>query len=247
MSRLRFLSVAFVLTLSLAHSSRALLGQQTAAPVTGAAQAAADPDPKRFAAEIKAFDDWDKKNAAPAHGIVFAGSSSIRMWPTGERFPNLPVINRGFGGSDISDVNFYIQETVLKYAPDVIVFYAGDNDINNRKSPERVAADYRSFVTRVLAAKRDTRIIFVAIKPSLARWTLWPVMQDANARIKSYIDGFSSAQGGKLQYVDMSKQMLGADGLPKKELFLADGLHMTPAGYDIWTAALTPILAGRQR
>jgi lysophospholipase L1-like esterase len=237
-----FFRRVFVGAFAIASLSVAVFARQAAPAATAAQAQVADPDPKRFAAEIKAFDDWDRKNAAPAHGILFAGSSTIRMWPTGERFPNLPVINRGFGGSDISDVNFYIQETVLKYAPDVIVFYAGDNDINNGKAPERVLTDYRTFVTRVFAAKRDATIVFIAIKPSLARWKLWPVMQDANARVKTYSEGYSKSQPGKLMFVDMAPQMLGADGTPKKELFVGDGLHMTPAGYDIWTAALRPLL-----
>ena len=88
-----------------------------------------DPDPERFTEEIDAFARWDAKNAPPDDPIVFVGSSSIRFWNTAERFPLLPIVNRGFGGAHISDVNHFLEQTVLRYAPSIIVFYAGDNDI----------------------------------------------------------------------------------------------------------------------
>jgi lysophospholipase L1-like esterase len=207
------------------------------------AQGAA-PDPARFAAEIKAFAAWDAKNAAPAGGVLFAGSSSIRLWSTAADFPDLPVINRGFGGSLIPDVNHFIAETVLKYAPDVVVFYAGDNDINSGRSAAQVLDDYRAFVTRVRKAKASTQIIFLAIKPSVARWKHWPIMQEANNRIRDYSAGYSSGPGGgPLHFVDVATPMLGPGGtMPSASLFVADGLHMTAAGYAIWTKALGPVL-----
>lgn len=207
-----------------------------------AARQATNPDPARFAAEIDAFRQWDEKNTTPPDAVLFAGSSSMRFWPTAERFPQMPVINRGFGGSHISDVNHFIQETVLKYRPATVVFYAGDNDLAGEKTPERVLADYTAFVDRVLSTRPDTEILFVAIKPSLARWALWPVMQDANARIKAY-----STTRPHLHFADIAPPMLGADGKPKPELFRDDGLHLTPAGYDIWTEVVGQALTAIRR
>ena len=43
-------------------------------------------------------------------------------------------------------------------------------------------------------------------------------------------------------FVDIVPQMIGADGKPRKELLVEDGLHMTPAGYKIWNDALRPLL-----
>src|SRR5690348_9835260 len=190
----------------------------------------ADPDPARFADEIKAFAAWDAKNAAPKHAVLFVGSSSIRFWPTAERFPDLPVINRGFGGSHISDVNHYLDVTVLKYDADVVVFYAGDNDLAAGKTPERVAADYRTFVERVVAAKPRVQIVFIDIKPSILRWDIWPKMREANALIADY-----SKTRPNLHVVDTAPGLLGPDGKPIPALFQSDGLHLTPAGYDRWT------------
>lgn len=196
-----------------------------------------DPDPARFAQEIEAFEQGDRKNAVPSRPILFVGSSSIRFWSTAERFPGHPVINRGFGGSHISDVNHYLARIVLKYAPRAIVYYAGDNDIADGKTPAQVVEDYRTFVERVHATLPETRIFFIPIKPSLSRWTMWPRMAGANAAIRAY-----SETQALLYYVDTATPMLGEDGSPRPGLFIEDGLHLSAAGYDLWTDILKPYL-----
>ena len=205
-----------------------------------AAQAAADPNPARFDSEIKAFEELDRKNTPPKGAVLFVGSSSIKRWSTAESFPGLTVINRGFGGSYIADVNHYFDQTVRRYAANVVVFYAGDNDLGNGKSSDRVFADYQAFVEKVHAAKPDTEIFYIAIKPSLARWKLWDTMKAFNERVRAF-----SSSRPRLHFVDVAPPMLGANGQPRPELFVEDGLHMTPAGYEIWTAlvsrALTPL------
>ncbi len=206
--------------------------------VASAKDARVDPDPNRFAGEIKAFAEWDSKNAVPAEPVLFAGSSSARMWRTHESFPDLPVINRGFGGSHISDVIHYAGQVVLPYKPEVIVFYAGDNDIAGGKSAERMAEDYRRFVTLVHAQLPAVRIVFVTIKPSGQRWSLWPEANKANLLIKDFCK-----QDGRLFFADLATPLLDAAGKPKPDLFLADQLHLNAQGYAVWTQALRPILA----
>jgi len=203
-----------------------------------AKEAVADPDPNRFAGEIKAFAEWDSKNAVPAEPILFVGSSSARMWRTHESFPDLPVINRGFGGSHISDVIHYAEKVVLPYNPKVIVFYAGDNDMAGGKSAPQVAEDYRKFVALVHAKLPAARIVFVAIKPSGQRWSLWPRMNEANSLIRDLCD-----QDERLFFADLATPLLGGDGKPRPELFLADQLHLNPQGYEVWTQTLRPVLA----
>ena len=190
-----------------------------------------------FADEIKAFAAWDAKNTTPRDPIVFAGSSSIRFWNTGERFPTLPVVNRGFGGSQLSDVNTYVKETVLRYQPRIVVLYAGDNDISAGKTNDQVFADYETFVRTVHAADSAIDIIFISIKPSLQRWALWPQMRGLNARVRAH-----ATSHARTHYIDLATPMLGADGKPRAELFIADGLHMTPAGYDGWSSGLKVML-----
>lgn len=197
----------------------------------------ADPDPNRFAEEIKAFGEWDSKNAAPAEPVLFVGSSSIRMWRTHDCFPDLPVLNRGFGGSHISDVLHFADRLVLPYKPRVIVFYAGDNDIAAGKSAQRVFEDYHKFVGIVHARLPETRIIFLAIKPSESRWSLWPEAKKAN-ELMQHVCG----PDGEVLYADLARPLLGSDGKPRSELFLGDKLHLNAAGYKVWTEALTPVL-----
>lgn len=196
-----------------------------------------DPDPNRFAQEIQSFTQWDNKNATPQNPVVFIGSSSIRFWNTGERFPEMPVVNRGFGGSHISDVIFFIDETVLRYKPKMVIFYAGDNDINDGKNNDQVVEDYAQFVNLVHASNSDTMIVYIPIKPSLARWALWPQMNAANKRIRQY-----SKKSDHLLYVDLASIVLGKDGLPRPKYFVTDGLHLSSAGYDVWTKKLNSFL-----
>src|SRR5699024_10370064 len=112
-------------------------------PLLSQAQSAVeDPDPHRFATEIEAFNRLDSKNSTPQHAIQFVGSSRIRMWQTHQAFPDFPVINRGFGGAQISDIIYYYEDVIAPYKPEVMVFYCGDNDIAAGKPVAQVFKDY---------------------------------------------------------------------------------------------------------
>ncbi|HPC95092.1 MAG TPA: GDSL-type esterase/lipase family protein [Sedimentisphaerales bacterium] len=198
---------------------------------------AADPDPNRFAKEIDAFEQWDSRNAFPAEPVLFVGSSSIRMWRTREGFPDLPVINRGFGGSHISDVLYFFDRIVLPYRPKVIVFYAGDNDVAGGKPAERVLGDYCQFVDRVAAALPRTHVVFVTIKPSGQRWALWPEMHKANNLVRELCE-----RNAGLFFADLASPLLDSRGQPDDSFFLADRLHLNAQGYAVWNKALAPIL-----
>jgi lysophospholipase L1-like esterase len=198
---------------------------------------ATNPDAARFETEIRAFESWDAQNSYPVNAILFVGSSSIRMWQTAVSFPDLPVINRGFGGSCVSDVNHFADRIVLKYKPRTIVFYAGDNDIAAGKSPQQVFEEFRAFTKLVYDGLPETRIIWLPIKPSIDRWKLWPLMQEANASVKALAEWDE-----KLDYVDTATPMLTAGNKPRLDLFLDDGLHLNERGYVLWTAILKPTL-----
>jgi lysophospholipase L1-like esterase len=201
----------------------------------------ADPDPNRFAREIQTFADWDSKNAVPAEPVLFVGSSSIRLWRTHESFPDLPVLNRGFGGSHISDVLHFADRIVLAYKPRIVVFFAGSNDIAAGKSAARVFEDYRRFVQLVQARLPTTCVVFLAINPCRSRWSLWPEMKKANRLIQEFCQGDS-----RLVFADFTGLFLGPDGVPDSNLFQADQLHLNTAGYVAWTRALVPILRKMQ-
>jgi lysophospholipase L1-like esterase len=194
---------------------------------------AKEPDKAPFANEITAFEKWDHQNAVPRDAILFVGSSTIRMWQTADAFPDLPIINRGFGGSTIADVNLYADRIVFKYKPRTIVLYAGDNDIAGGRSPDRVVSDFERFAKTVHDQLPETRLIYLAIKPSIARWQLWPKMQEVNSRIKAIL-----AENPKFTYVDTAPALFGPDGQPDKANFREDGLHMSDQGYAAWNKLL---------
>jgi len=198
---------------------------------------AANPDPHRFDKEINAFIEYDQKNSFPEQAILLVGSSSIRMWKTHLAFPEFPVINRGFGGAHISDVLFFYEQIVKKYQPQIIVFYAGDNDIAAGKSIDQVVSDFKKFMQKVKTDLPSTPIIYLPIKPSVLRWKFWPAMNKANQIIKSIC-----LQDEWLEYVDTASALLASDGQPDNHLFISDGLHLNAKGYQKWNAILLPVL-----
>jgi lysophospholipase L1-like esterase len=197
----------------------------------------ADPDPLRFESEIGQFQEWDSRNSFPGDAILFIGSSSIRLWQTARTFADLPVVNRGFGGAHISDVNHFINETTLKYRPGVIVFYAGDNDIWDGKEPEHVADDFGDFLRSVWGSRNDTQVLFISIKPSRSRWSVWDRMREANSLIRKMADSDK-----RLTFVDIAAATIGDDGLPESTLFVDDQLHLNEEGYARWESEVGPAL-----
>jgi lysophospholipase L1-like esterase len=160
------------------------------------------------------------------------------MWTTLDRdFPGVPVVNRGFGGSEAGDVAQFAERIVVPYKPPVVVFYAGDNDLAAGKTPAQVLAAFQSFVTTIHRDLPGTRVVFVSIKPSLARWAIVDKMRAANQLVRDYV-----STDNKLAYVDVFTPMLDAAGQPRRELYIEDGLHMTPAGYAIWRDLIAPVI-----
>jgi lysophospholipase L1-like esterase len=192
-----------------------------------------------FEANIVKFEEGDKKSPPSQGAILFLGSSSIVQWKEKEAFPDLQTINRGFGGSEISDSVRVAERIAIPYKPRLIVFYAGDNDIAKGKSPERCRDDFVALSEKVHAALPETRIIFVSIKPCPSRWKLFDKQTEANKLIAA----FCGKHADYLTYFSIVEPMLGDDGQPRAELFQKDNLHMSPAGYAIWNERLRPLLA----
>jgi lysophospholipase L1-like esterase len=192
----------------------------------------------RFAAEIARFDSIDRAQMPVPGGVVFVGSSTIRLWPDLKSvFPGVNVIQRGFGGSRLDEVLRYAPKIVIAYKPRLIVLYAGDNDLAEGRTAEQVHKDYKSFVALVHRSLPNARIVFVSIKPSESRWNLVGEMRSANEMIRRF-----TATDARLEYVDVFNPMLGPDGRPRPELFRADKLHMTAAGYELWRSILDGVV-----
>jgi hypothetical protein len=199
-----------------------------------ATAAVADPPsaPGRFADEIDAFAAADKASPPAACPVLFVGSSTIRRWTTlAHDMAPYPVLNRGFGGAEIADINTYFGRVVRPYRPRAIVFYAGDNDLHDGKTPDEVVADFNQFMFLKRATMKHVRVYFVSVKPSKARLTEYPAQEAVNQAVKA----MTLTQHDLIE-IDVVPDMM-ADGKPK-DVFVDDGLHMTPAGYAIWTKAV---------
>lgn len=185
-------------------------------------------DMQRFAAE-------DARSPPPRGGVVFTGSSSIRLWETlAQDFPDVPVINRGFGGSELRDSTWYADRTIVPYAPRQIVIYAGDNDLHSGRTPQQLRADFIAFVERVRRDLPKAKIAYISTKPSPSRAQLLPVQREANALVQA------EARRLGVDYIDIFTPMLDAAGQPDEALFVEDRLHMNAAGYAIWQRVISP-------
>ena len=193
------------------------------------------------AAEINAFQEADRRQMPPTGAVLFMGSSSIRLWTTlAQDFPEIPVINRGFGGSFIQDSTRYADRIAIPYKPKMIVLFAGTNDLAyGNKKPPQVLQDYKDFVAKIHAALPDTRIVYLSISPTVARWNLEAEILEANHLIEMFTFETNS-KTEKLNFINSHAQLLTADGQPQPRLLRADGLHFNTEGYKVFTSIVKP-------
>jgi len=206
------------------------------APDAGAAPAPPPADP--FEPEIRAFEKADRIMGQAHARVVFIGSSSIRLWEgLGFDFPDHYVVNRGFGGSQISDSVRHAERILTPHRPPLVVMYAGSNDIDAGKSPATVAADFKAFTAKVWALFPATTVAYISIAPSPLRWSEVERVREANRLIAAFC-----AADKRLTFIDIFPKMLGEDGRPRPDLYQADGLHMTRKGYLLWIPPLRAAL-----
>jgi len=195
--------------------------------------------------EISDAQEWNSAIAAfanqsfPAHPVLFTGSSTIALWNTlAEDFPDLPVVNRGFGGSQLSDSVYHFDSVVLPLAPRAVVLYAGDNDIAFEKTPARVAEYFQTFAQLMQTHLPQTPLFFLSIKPSPFRWFLRNEVREANSKIEAIC-----RDKQHLHFVNIEPCLLNKSQLPRAELYVEDELHLSPEGYALVKGVLAPFLA----
>lgn len=196
--------------------------------------------PQLWERQIRAYEAEDRRAPVSAGAVLFVGSSSIRYWRSlAEDMAPLRVLNRGFGGAHADHVLHYADRIVFPYQPRAVVFYAGDNDLarGTGKTPASVVADVRRFVDALFARQPATRLYLLSVKPSRLRRERWPVMREANERLEELAAGDE-----RVRFLDVATGMLGPDGVARRELFRWDRLHMSGAGYRIWTDVVRPAL-----
>lgn len=191
----------------------------------------------KFQNEIDAFAHSDSIVAPLKGKIVFAGSSSFTKWKdVNQYFPGYPIVNRAFGGSTLEELTQYAKETILQYEPKQVVIYCGENDLanNDQVTPEIVLARFTTLF-HIIRNKlgNGTRITFISLKPSVARWNLEAKYIITNQLIAQFLNKQKNAE-----FIDVQAAMLLPDGTVMKDIFIADNLHMNAKGYAIWQKIL---------
>ncbi|MDA7415207.1 SGNH/GDSL hydrolase family protein [Xenophilus arseniciresistens] len=190
----------------------------------------------RWKSAITAFEEADKARLPAEDGVLFVGSSTVRMWSSlAQDFSEWPVvINRGFGGSTMAECRLLVRELVLRYKPRHVLVYAGDNDLAMGRSPLQVMEDFAAFAGTVRSTLPRSRISFISIKPSPSRAALLPKVQLANEMVAAYL-----RTQANVDYIDTYSSMIDAQGRPRAELFLKDQLHLNAEGYRLWHDVIT--------
>jgi lysophospholipase L1-like esterase len=194
-----------------------------------------------FQEEIDVFIKNDSIQMPATNSILFVGSSSFNYWKDiSNYFPGYAIINRGFGGSSLTDIIHFNQETILKYKPKQIYIYCGENDIaaSDTITPQIVFERFKTLhsIIRNFLGK-NISVMYVSIKPSVARWNMEDKFVAANTLIRDYIN-----KQKQTQFLDVHSAMLDTNGEVYEDIFIADKLHMNAKGYAIWQKIIAPTL-----
>lgn len=189
----------------------------------------------KFEKEIIDFEKADSLNAPKKQQVLFIGSSSFRLWSDfAERFKDYAVINRGFGGAELSDVTHYAHRILIPYRPAKVFIYAGENDIGHNQSSQQVFNKFVELFNLLSAQLRDTRFYYISAKPSPSRLKYKTQLEDFNKKVSDFIKKKSC----NWTFIDVYHPMLAEDGSPKAEIYRPDKLHLNSKGYDIWEKLL---------
>ena len=196
-------------------------------------------DYARWEKEVAAYEASDRQNPPPRGGILFIGSSTIRLWKTlAEDYSDLKVINRGFGGTEIVDSTHFADRLIFPHEPKQIFLRAVGNDIHAGRTPRQVAADFAEFVRVVHARLPRTEILYISVSPAPSRWGESDKYRELNRLIREM-----ALDLPRVGFVDTFDMVLKPDGSARPELFVKDRLHFSPEGYELLKERVRPFLA----
>lgn len=193
-----------------------------------------------FWQDIQNFKKLDLENPPAKNAILLVGSSSFTKWTdVANYFPDKTIINRGFGGSRLTDLNDYAEELLNPYQPKQIIIYCGENDFadNDKLKADVVVERFKTFYKKIRAKFPKIEVDYISIKYSPSREKLWPQMKEANKKIADFMKKQPNAA-----FIDITKVMQDENGNVRKDLFVEDMLHMTPEGYRLWTSVMNPYM-----
>ncbi len=192
----------------------------------------------RWESEIAAMEAADRTNPPPKGGVLFIGSSTIRMWSSLQKdFPNHKVINRGFGGSQIANATHFAERLVFPHEPRQIFLRSGGNDLHAGRLPDEVANDFADFVNKVHARLPNTEILFIGLAPAPARWG----QMDKNSELNRLVREMALNMP-RVAYIDTWTMSLTNEGYPRYDIFLDDQLHFNALGYNLLATRIRPYL-----
>lgn len=193
-----------------------------------------------FWQDIQNFKKLDLENPPAKNAILLVGSSSFTKWTdVANYFPDKTIINRGFGGSRLTDLNDYAEDLLNPYQPKQIIIYCGENDFadNDKLKADVVVERFKTFYKKIRAKFPKIEVDYISIKYSPSREKLWPQMKEANKKIADFMKKQPNAD-----FIDITKVMQDENGNVRKDLFVEDMLHMTPEGYRLWTSVMNPYM-----
>jgi len=162
---------------------------------------------------------------------LFFGSSTVRMWTTlNQNFESLKPVNLGFGGSTLAACVWFFDRIMLPYNPKRLVIYAGDNDLGDGRRAEEVFIFFQELEIKVKERFGNLPCYYVSLKPSPSRWNLADKFRYANNLIESEI----VRNNNNWKFINIFDAMLDATGVPDKEYYVNDGLHLSAKGYQLW-------------
>ena len=194
--------------------------------------------PERWEESIQKFEQQDSLNPVEPGANLFVGSSSVAIWQDiADYFPDHQVLNRGFGGSQFSDLLYYVDRVVYPYKPAKIFIYEGDNDLAAGDTPKQIMKEAKKLRKMIKKELGNTPVVFISPKPSMARWDMKDQYEALNKMLKEYTEKTENTQ-----YADVWTPALDEDGVVLNHIFKEDSLHMNGEGYKIWQKSLEPYL-----
>ncbi len=187
----------------------------------------------RWEAAVEALEDAHARSVPAKDALLFTGSSSIRRWDIEKAFAPRRVLNLGIDGAHLEHIVRFADRLILAHRPRVVVLYAGDNDTTAGKTPERIRDDFIELVDLLQRQLPESLVVFISIKPSIARWHVIDAVTKTNTLIAKIC-----AQHAHLTYVDVFTAMLGVDEKPNASLYANDQLHLSEEGYALWRKLL---------
>jgi hypothetical protein len=191
-----------------------------------------------WADEINSFLEQDELRQPTKGGIVFVGDSDIVLCDLERWFPNTSTLNRGFGGSHMDDVVFYLHDVLLKHEPTIVVLSCGGNDIAANDAPENVHQEFQRLVSRVFKKLPDCRLLVTAQHTP-------PLFSHKDKQIRRFnelVKRTATTDERITLLVGTRAALHDEQDHPNIELFRRDRVHFSNKGYRKWTSVIAPKL-----